>query len=207
MEISLNEVGKRYNFNWIFNKVTFDIPSGDCCVFLGANGSGKSTLLQLISGAIIHSSGEIHWKHQSKIIEPEQIYQYVSIAAPYLDLIEEFTLREHIQFHFSVKQSIHKLSLDEILDLTELRYAADRRIRYFSSGMRQRIKLILAILSDTPLLLLDEPLSNLDQKAAEWYRDLIHHYGDGRTIIVSSNHQESEYFFCKRKLNIEDYHF
>ena len=143
MEISLNEVGKRYNFNWIFNKVSFEISNGDCCVFLGANGSGKSTLLQLISGAIIHSAGDIHWKHQNKIIEPEHIYQYVSIAAPYLDLIEEFTLREHIQFHFSVKKSIYKLRLDEILKLTGLNYAADRRIRYFSSGMRQRIKLTL----------------------------------------------------------------
>lgn len=207
MEISLNEVGKRYNFNWIFNKVSFEIQNEDSCVFLGANGSGKSTLLQLISGAIIHSVGEIQWKHQNNIIEPECIYQFVSIAAPYLDLIEEFTLREHIQFHFSVKKSIHKLSMDEILKLTGLKYAADRRIRYFSSGMRQRIKLTLAILSDTPLLLLDEPLSNLDKNAAEWYQDLIKQYGPGRTIIVSSNHHESEYFFCKRRLTLEDYHF
>jgi ABC-type multidrug transport system ATPase subunit len=206
MEISLNEIGKRYNFNWIFNRITLHIQSGDCCVFLGANGSGKSTLLQLISGALTHSVGEIQWKYKTQIIEPEHIYKYVSISAPYLELIEEFTLREHIQFHFSVKKTLQDLSLDEVLNLSGLKDAADRPIRYFSSGMKQRIKLTLAILSDTPLLLLDEPLSNLDKNASDWYCNLIIKFGINRTIIVSSNHLEQEYFFCKRSLLLEEFH-
>lgn len=206
MEVSLNDIGKRYNFNWIFNNITFHIQSGDCCVFLGANGSGKSTLLQLVSGALTHSIGEIYWKNKLQIIDPEHIYKYVSIAAPYLELIEEFTLREHIKFHFSVKETLEGLSLDDVLNLSGLKHAADRPIRYFSSGMKQRIKLTLAILSDTPLLLLDEPLSNLDKNASDWFGNLIIKFGVNRTIIVSSNHIEKEYFFCKRSLILEEFH-
>jgi ABC-type multidrug transport system ATPase subunit len=130
----------------------------------------------------------------------------VSIAAPYLELIEEFTLSELIHFHFSVKKPINNLSESAILQKSGLTHAADRRISYFSSGMKQRVRLILAILSDTPLLLLDEPLSNLDSRASEWYRALLEEFGGSRTILVSSNHQEPEYFFCNRRLLIEDLH-
>ncbi|HOY49577.1 MAG TPA: ATP-binding cassette domain-containing protein [Flavobacteriales bacterium] len=206
MEITLNEVGKRYNFNWIFNGLSWHIASGDRCVFLGANGSGKSTLLQIVAGSILSSAGKIQWRINEQEIEPEHVYQYVSIAAPYLELIEEFTLTELIHFHFSVKKSINNLSESEILQKSGLTHAADRRISYFSSGMKQRVRLILAILSDTPLLLLDEPLSNLDSRASEWYRALLEEFGGSRTILVSSNHQEPEYFFCNRRLLIEDFH-
>ena len=206
MEITLNEIGKRYNFNWIFNGLSLHISPGERCVFLGANGSGKSTLLQITSGAVLASEGVIQWRHHQHEIEPEKVYQHVSIAAPYLELIEEFTLREHIRFHFSIKKSINGLTETEILALTGLQKAADRRISYFSSGMRQRVRLSLAILSNTPLLLLDEPLSNLDQKASGWYRELIENFGGNRTILVSSNHQEPEYFFCDRSISIEEYH-
>ncbi len=206
MEIILNEVGKRYNFNWIFNNLSLNISENQRIVFLGANGSGKSTLLQIISGAVLNSTGTIQWMHNGMEIQPEFVYQQVSIAAPYLELIEEFTLKELIRFHFSIKKSRNGLSVDQIIKMTGLHKAADRRISYFSSGMRQRVRLSLALLSDTPLVLLDEPLSNLDSNAALWYRDLIEEFGNDRTIIVSSNHQENEFSFCTQSLTIEDYH-
>ncbi|MFM2286627.1 MAG: hypothetical protein RLZZ543_2124 [Bacteroidota bacterium] len=206
MEITLNELGKRYNFNWIFNGVDWKIASGDRCVFLGSNGSGKSTLLQITSGALLPSTGTIEWVHQNKLVEAEKIYQFVSIAAPYLELIEEFSLRELVDFHFSIKTPLGGLSSQEIISIIGLSHASDRRISYFSSGMRQRVRLGLAILSDTPLLLLDEPLSNLDKKAESWYQELLKAYSFQRTILVSSNHLEEEYFICDRSLSIENYH-
>ena len=129
----------------------------------------------------------------------------MSIAAPYLELIEDFTLKEHIQFHFSVKKSVRDLSVNEVIELSGLKKSANKKISYFSSGMKQRLKLTLAILSDTPLLLLDEPLSNLDSKAGDWYANLIENYTAGRSIVVCSNHQPNEYFFHKQQLNIEDF--
>jgi len=205
MEILLNQIGKRFNFNWIFKGISYTIASGDKIVILGSNGSGKSTFLKLISGATLPSEGSIQWKLDGIPIEAERIYNRISISAPYLELIEEFTLAEHIDFHFSIKSPVGKLSRSEILALTGLKNSADRRISYFSSGMIQRVKLSLAILTDTPLLLLDEPLSNLDAQATSWYQSLIREYAGLKTVIVCSNSQKSEYEFCQKNLDIQSY--
>jgi len=203
MEILLDQVGKRFNFNWIFNNVDLRIASGEHKAITGSNGSGKSTMLQILGGAQVPSTGKIRWKLNGEGISDELVYQFISIASPYLELIEDFTLKEHIDFHFSVKQPIKGLNTELIISRTGLKHVLNRRVSYFSSGMKQRLKLALAIMSDTPLLLLDEPLSNLDKKAASWYADLIHEYGTGRTIIVCSNSQQDEYAFCTSVLNMD----
>lgn len=204
MEVSLSQVSKKFNFNWIFKGVSVSVNEDSPLVILGANGSGKSTLLSLIAGASLPSEGEISWQHGGQIDE-NLVYKYVSMAAPYLELIEDFTLLEHIDFHFKVKSPVNGLSNEDILELSGLGKSKNKRLSYFSSGMKQRVKLCLAILSDVPLLLLDEPLSNLDSKAASWYSELMTNYTQGKTIIVCSNHQENEYFFAKESLKIEDY--
>jgi ABC-type multidrug transport system ATPase subunit len=205
MEILLNQIGKRFNFNWIFKDISISVGSSEKWVILGPNGSGKSTFLKLLSGAVLPSEGSINWKLGGATIESELIYKYVSISAPYLELIEEFTLAEHIDFHFSIKPSVANISHSKILELTGLKNSANRRISYFSSGMIQRVKLSLAILSDTPLLLLDEPLSNLDAQATSWYQNLIHEYAASKTVIVCSNSQKPEYEYCQKELNIQSY--
>lgn len=202
MEIALHQAGKRYNFNWIFKTIDLHLEAGSRWVFLGSNGSGKSTLMQLVSGSTILSEGTIEWKLDDRIIPQENVYQYISIAAPYLELIEEFTLEEHVRFHFSVKNPINQLTISEILNISGLASRAQLKVGYFSSGMKQRLKLLLAILSDTPLLLLDEPLSNLDKDAGQWYLDMIERFGNRRTIVVCSNSVEEEFKFCSNQINL-----
>ena len=205
MEVALNQVSKRFNFNWIFKSVSCQISPISPLAILGSNGSGKSTLLSIISGSTLPSEGDVNWLNAHGSVPDTLVYQQVSIAAPYLELIEDFTLREHVHFHFSIKKTVQGLSTNEIIELSGLKKSADKKISYFSSGMKQRLKLTLAILSDSPLLLLDEPLSNLDSKASEWYSKLIENYTAGRSIVVCSNHQQKEYYFSKQQLNIEDY--
>ena len=207
MEIILNQIGKRFNFNWIFKNISLAVGSGEKIVILGPNGSGKSTFLKLLSGAVLPSEGTIHWKQSGEVIEPEAIYKFISISAPYLELIEEFTLAELIDFHFSIKSSMGSISHAKVLELTGLKNSANRRISYFSSGMIQRVKLSLAILTDSPLLLLDEPLSNLDAQATVWYQNLIREYAASKTVIVCSNSQKQEYEYCLKELNIQSYRF
>jgi ABC-type multidrug transport system ATPase subunit len=202
MEIILNQIGRRYNFNWIFKNINQEIVLSDKLVILGANGSGKSTLMQILSGAISPSEGSIKWSVNKQEIIPEKVYQHLSFASPYLELIEDFTLKEHLNFHFSLKKSMHQLTINEMISLSGLQHAADKRIGYFSSGMKQRVKLLLAILSDTSFLLLDEPLSNLDKQASNWYTDLINRFSENRTIIVSSNNIEQEYQFCNKSIQL-----
>jgi len=202
MEIALVNISKRFNFNWLFRDLNHYFQSGSRTVLLGSNGSGKSTLLQILAGYATVSEGTISWKISNEIIAADKLYQHISLATPYLELVEDFTLREHIEFHFKLKPILENLTTAEILLLSGLEDKADTRIAYFSSGMKQRVRLLLAILSDTPLLLLDEPSSNLDEKATRWYQDLIARFGLQRTIVVCSNSVIAEYAFCTEQLDL-----
>ncbi len=213
MNITLTNIGKSYNYDWIFRKVNYTFTNADNYVILGSNGSGKSTLLQVIAGNLIPSEGEIKYlvqsssghNEQTPAIENEEIYKHLSFASPYLELFEEFTLLESIEFQAQFKPFFDGLDTKKIIELTQLEKAQNKQLKYYSSGMKQRVRLALAVLSDTPLLLLDEPSSNLDKKAIEWYQNLIASYSKNRLIIVCSNQQEYEYPFCNKELHIEEF--
>ena len=210
MNIKLNNIGKRYNYEWIFRKVDYEFTSDNNYVILGSNGSGKSTLLQVIAGNIIQSEGEITYdisttNNQQSLIDIDSIFHHISFASPYLELFEEFTLTESIEFQAQFKPFYQGLTTKEIVALTQLEKAQNKQLKYYSSGMKQRVRLALAILANTPLLLLDEPTSNLDKKAIDWYQNLVNTYSKNRLIFVCSNQQEYEYPFCNKQLSIEDY--
>ena len=205
MKILLNDVGKRYNQEWIFRGINTEFQSGKSYAILGSNGSGKSTLLQLIAGNQLQSQGNISYAHNNQVVDPESIFRYISIAAPYLELIEEYTLKEIIAFHAQFKPFFKAYSPSQIAEITELEKSANKELKYFSSGMKQRLRLALAILSDTPILLLDEPTSNLDKRAMNWYSTLVQQHLSERIVIVSSNHQQMEYDFCSAKIEIDAY--
>jgi ABC-type multidrug transport system ATPase subunit len=109
-----------------------------------------------------------------------------------------------IDFHFKFKT--YKTGIDKaaIIDLLNLPGSSNKLIRYFSSGMKQRLKLALAFCADTPILMLDEPTSNLDAQGVEWYLSLVQQFAKDRLTIICSN-QEHEYSFCQHRLSITDY--
>ena len=204
MEILLEDIGRRFNRDWVFQQLDYRFAAGAGYAVLGPNGSGKSTLLQVISSALTPSAGRVVYTYGGKTIDPDQVYQYLSIAAPYLELIEEFTLVEQIRFHFSHKRFLKGFDEASLLELLGLGYARDRQLRFFSSGMKQRVKLGLACCADVPLVLLDEPTSNLDEAGVSWYLQLVDQTRGERLFLVCSN-QEREYRFCNHKLTITDY--
>lgn len=203
MQISLSNIGKRYNSEWIFRNINYQINAGEKHVLLGANGSGKSTLLQIIAGNYLPSNGSITYQLNNQEILSEKIFQHITIVAPYLELFEEFTFEELIDLQQKFKPFL--ISKKEILETSGLQRVKNKAIKYYSSGMKQRAKISLAVLADVPLLLLDEPTSNLDYVAIQWYEQLIKQFALHKTIIVASNKQESEYSFCDYCLNIEDF--
>lgn len=203
MQITLSDIGKRYNSEWIFRHINYHFISGEKYVLLGSNGSGKSTLLQIIAGNYLPSAGTIEYQYKQTNISSEQIFKQLTIVAPYLELFEEFSFVELIELQQKFKP--FQISIQEILEVSELSHAKNKAIKYFSSGMKQRAKITLAVLADVPLLLLDEPTSNLDHKAIQWYDKLINQFALHKTIIVASNKQEVEYSFCNNYLNIEDF--
>lgn len=204
MTISLNQAGKRFNYDWIFRRISFTFRDSGRYAILGPNGSGKSTLLQVISGHLHHNEGTVTYSIAEKPIENDAFFRYCAIAAPYLELIEEFTLAEIIQFHVQFKTLLPGITEKEIAGMVGLEKSMDKQLRYFSSGMKQRIKLALAIFSDVPVLLLDEPCTNLDVAGVQLYQQLIEQYCGQRMLIVSSN-DEQEYYMCPERIQIVDY--
>ncbi|MCU0432418.1 MAG: ATP-binding cassette domain-containing protein [Bacteroidia bacterium] len=201
MQIELSSVGRRFNREWIFRHVTHTFAEGSRTLLTGGNGSGKSTLLQVVAGNLLPSEGKVH-RHG---VDDAQAYRQLSMAAPYLELMEEFTLAESISFQAKFKPWRGQLSNAQVLELSGLTHAAHKAIRHYSSGMKQRARLLLAIMADTPLLLLDEPCANLDRAAMQWYAGLVSAHIENRTVIVCSNQQPEEHFFCTSQLSIEQF--
>lgn len=204
MQIELHKISRRFNREWIFRDIDFVFERHSATAVLGPNGSGKSTLLQILSGLLSPSSGHISFLLSGKPVPAELVFKQLSIAAPYLELPEEMTLSELISFHFSFKRLLPGITPSSMIELAGLEKAAAKQLRYYSSGMKQRVKLLLSFCSDTPLLLLDEPCSNLDQHGIAWYHNLVERFGKDRTLVVCSN-QENEYSFCSAELRIQEY--
>ena len=204
MKVSLTDAGKRFNRDWIFRHFTYTFEKGNSYAIIGPNGSGKSTLLQVLSGSMQLSEGGGQWVVGDGPLANEEVYKLVSICAPYLEVVEEMSLKEFLEFHHHFKPFLPSFSIENIISIIGLQEAINKQIRFYSSGMKQRVKLAQAIFSDTPFLLLDEPCTNLDSTGIELHHRLIDQYCTSRLVIVSSN-DEIEYSFCKAKINITDH--
>jgi len=200
MRITLIDAGKRFNRDWIFRHLHYEFTPGHSYAIIGSNGSGKSTLLQSIAGAIGLSEGSIGYEKS----QADQVYRHLSLAAPYLEVIEEMTATEFLRFHSGFKPFLPGLSVGDILRQVGLGTAAHKQIRYYSSGMKQRVRLAQALFSNTPIILLDEPCTNLDIDGIALYRQLTQQYSKDRLVIVSSNDSQ-EYDFCGEIINIMDW--
>lgn len=205
IQIQLQSAGKKFQKQWVFRNLQLYIKGSEKLAITGLNGSGKSTILQIISGFQSLTEGSIHFSLDGNTIPIDQWYHQLSYAAPYIDLPEEYNLHELLSFYSSFKPFQHNLPIDEAINIMQLGNSTDKAIKHFSSGMKQRLKLSMAILSDTPVLLLDEPLSNLDKNGHVWYHEMIQKYSAHKTIIVCSNNIEEEICFCNSKLDINDF--
>jgi ABC-type multidrug transport system ATPase subunit len=213
MRITLIDAGKRFNRDWIFRHLSYEFSAGHSYAITGSNGSGKSTLLQAVASAINLSEGRVDYFTASAAsaaasapasLAPENVYRQLALCAPYLEVIEEMTVTEFLAFHSGFKPFLPSLSIPDIIYQVGLGSAADKQIRYYSSGMKQRVRLAQALFSNTPILLLDEPCTNLDADGIALYRQLTQQYGRDRLVIVSSNDRQ-EYDFCEKIINIMEY--
>ena len=199
MKISLQNLGKRFNREWIFRHLNYEFLPGRSYAITGPNGSGKSTLLQVIGGSSTLSEGKVVYDNSKE----EDVYKHIAIAAPYLELVEEMTLTEFLHFHAALKEWLPAVTVKKIISVIELEKAADKQIRYFSSGMKQRVKLAQAIFSNVPVVLLDEPTTNLDEEGIQLYKNLVNNYCKERLLVVSSNDKQ-EYDFCDEVIDMKE---
>lgn len=204
MNIALHQIAKRFNREWIFRNLSYNFQSGEVYAITGNNGSGKSTLLQCIAGSISLNAGKINYQLNQKEIESENVYQYISLATPYLELVEEMTALEFLNFHQHFKPFDSSFEISDILSDCQLASAATKQIRYFSSGMKQRLKLAQAFYASTPVLLLDEPCTNLDSNGIQLYHQLLEKFASKKLVIICSN-DKMEYELATQILHIQDY--
>ncbi len=204
MKISLEHISKRFQKHWIFKDINYTFAAPQAIALLGPNGCGKSTLLRIIAGMQAPSTGKTRFYNDDRELVANEVFESISFCAPGMELVEELTLSEFFDFHFSFKRTLPYLTTEDIVKLTGLQDAADKPIGDYSSGMKQRVKLAQAIFAETPVLLLDEPCTNLDQQGVEQYKGWMDQYATDRLVVVASN-DPREYFFCTEQLEIEKY--
>ncbi|HSZ72301.1 MAG TPA: ATP-binding cassette domain-containing protein [Cytophagaceae bacterium] len=203
-ELVLSGLSKTFNKELLFKQLNATFPVHSATAITGHNGSGKSTLLKIIAGLQLPTEGKVAMTINAQSVPTEKYYQYLSYAAPYVELMEEYTLQEMLVFYFKLKPLLPSLLLEQLPDLLLLPKAKHKEIRSFSSGMKQRLKLGLAFFSNTPLVLLDEPTSHLDEQGKQWYKKNLQTLIGKRTLIIASN-QEEEIECCTQRILISDY--
>ena len=201
MQIVAEQVGKKYRKEWIFRGVSLELSAGTSYTFVGPNGSGKSTLLQLLAGSLPATEGKLTYRVNGHALDLDDWFRHVVVAAPYLELIEELTLTELLLFHQTFKRFKSGLTPDQIADRLLLTHARHKEIKYFSSGMKQRVKLGLAFFSEASVVILDEPTANLDRQGAAWYHEQVRQLGDDQLLLIGSNVPE-EYDFCPNIIDV-----
>ena len=202
----MSNCGKNYHRTWLFRGLdkTIDISKGNSYAVLGPNGAGKSTFTLLLTGQVAPTEGTIHWEMDGKIVSPNNWHQYYALSSPAMELPEEFTLEEWYHYHQKLKPFRENFTFAELVDRCNFpKKVASKSIMHFSSGMKQRIKLILSFLSDQPLVILDEPLTNLDNAGLDLYQSLINETIQEKCFIVASNRLD-EYEFCNEKIVIRE---
>lgn len=201
MYLEAHSLGIRFGKNWLFRNIDLNLNPGDSLAILGANGSGKSTLVKILTAFQVPSEGKVSWRFPNNTHIPDaSLYRYYSLAAPYLELFEELTLKEAYHFHAQLKPM--QMSYAEMLETGYFTGHQDKPVKQFSSGMKQRLKLLLAFGGTSQLIVLDEPCSNLDTRGKLLYRELIEKHAGKTSMIVASNDPD-EYYFCGNQLELK----
>lgn len=202
MRLTLTNIGKRYQYHWIFRNIDLEVIEGQCINISGSNGSGKSTLLRIMSGFLTPSEGKVIFEKDGSRVN--DFYQHISFAAPYVDLIHQMTLQEQIDFHQNFKSFKANLDTNAVIEILDLKGAKHKLLKDFSSGMLQRVRLALAVLTISDICILDEPSSNLDKSGYEWYTELLKSYQLDSALVIASN-EEKDFLFEAQALNIMHY--
>lgn len=203
MDLSIQKLNKAFNQKILFRDLTFDIKSGSHFAITGSNGSGKSTLLKIISGGALPTSGKITYSISGKLLTEENIYNHVHFVAPYNTVIEELTMRELFALHQRLGLLRNFTSFTQWFNLLSYPYQPDQQIKMYSSGMKQRLKLGLALLDDRHLILLDEPGSNLDVQGKVWFLSLLKQLNAAQTVIIATNDPQ-EISYCPERIELSN---
>jgi heme exporter protein A len=189
MDIGLSghNLKKVFNRRAIFEGISFALRPQQTLLVTGPNGSGKSTLVKIISGVLTPTSGELKvtWNGADGI---SMLHSLIGLVSPYLQMYDEFSPRENLQFALSVRGMAPSFSrIQPLLEKLQLKGRVDDPVRTFSSGMKQRVKFAFALIHHPPILILDEPMANLDAKGIELVREIMEDHCKHGVLVVATN--------------------
>jgi len=204
MRIVAQDISKLLGVQWVIRSFSAEFKKAEHYAIRGSNGSGKSTLLQLISTFLEPSSGSVAFYSGSEKVPLEQVHRFFSVAAPYLDFIPHFSIDEQILFTERVKGLSKQMTREDVLKIMELEAHRNKRLSELSSGMKQRVRLVVSLSANVPFVFLDEPTTNLDDRSKQWYLETVRHLGVSKGLIIASN-DELDLETCTTSFNVENY--
>ncbi len=205
MRIVVENLQKNFNNQLVFQNLSLEINANQKIAFVGPNGSGKSTALLCLAGFYQPSKGKVDFINNTSIIEEVQKFSYLSIASPYLELPENFSALEIFNFQSNLKPFRKDISQDFFFNSIKLTRSKNTPVKFFSSGMKQILKLGLAIFADTPILFLDEPCSNLDENNILIFNEIFKSYALNKTVLIGTNNHPSELALVQSSVDILKY--
>lgn len=203
--IEARKLKKVFGRRPVFNNLDFRFENNGIYGIAGANGSGKSTLVKIIAGLLSPSAGIVSHSVDETVIKPTELHNHIGFAAPYLELYDEFTAMENLSLFSEIRGIPFDTVRSELL-LKELDIYSRRNdyVKTYSSGMKQRLKIIFAFLHSPRVVILDEPVSNLDSGGKDIVYGIIKRESRNSIVIIASN-EENDLGLCSSVIEISDY--
>ncbi|NWF49351.1 MAG: ABC transporter ATP-binding protein [Ignavibacteriaceae bacterium] len=203
--VSGKSIGKSFGRRLIFENLDFEFLNYGVFGISGPNGSGKSTLVKIIAGLTSATKGRVVHKFNGKEVIPEKLFENIGFVSPYLVLYEEFSAVENLKFFSEIRKIEYpKEIIDNLLNRFLLFNRKDDLVKTYSSGMKQRLKFIFALMHSPSLLIFDEPTSNLDDEGKESVYKIIIEESKSKIVIVASN-ENTDLELCSSKILLEKY--
>ncbi len=203
--VEANELNKTFGRRLIFNGIKFKYDESGVFGISGPNGSGKSTLVKIIAGLISPTKGRIIHKNSEDEIIPEKLHNHIGFVSPYLVLYEEFTAWENLNIFSKIRDTnLDKDYAKDLLNRFLLYNRRDDLVKTYSSGMKQRMKFIFALIHNPELLIFDEPTSNLDDEGKNSVYEIIEDKSKESIIIIASN-DKADLDLCPEILDLKIY--
>ncbi|MDR3237184.1 MAG: ABC transporter ATP-binding protein [Spirochaetia bacterium] len=196
--ISAKGVSKRFKKSFLFKDITFTCSEGESIAVTGPNGSGKSTLLRILARLTAPSSGTVTFSLGTEIIGENKIRQSMGFCSPELALYENLTGLENLRFAAERAQDVQ---IARSLDKFQLKEHENKQVKFYSSGMKQRLKILCAVINRPPVLFLDEPGLALDISGKKLIYNSIESVRNNCVIILATN-EADEAKLCGRRIEL-----
>ncbi len=205
IKITINKLTKRFGKTPVFSGVDMDCQLPGIYGVSGNNGAGKTTFLKIIAGVMKPTSGEVLIKINDYKILAERTYRHTAFAAPYLNLYDEFSAEENLRLTAGLRSEKYDSKRAEyLLHKVSLYSKKNELLKNYSSGMKQKVKLINSLLAESLLIIWDEPFTNMDSEGKEAVTALIRPEAEKKIILIASN-REDELALCGSVLDLNSF--